>query len=398
MTITDIEQVITQAIDNINDELRDISLKIHDRPELPNHEFEAHALLTDYLEKKGFAVSRTVAGLKTAFLAEYANSSEGRRVGFCSEYDALPGIGHGCGHNLISITGLACAVAMKALLEQNLIQGKVVLFGTPAEEETEGKVVMVNKGEFQKRVDYALMLHPYPYDVNYCNMLALDIAIIEFFGKASHAGMKPWDGINALDAMMESWNRIAMLRQQTLTSNRIHGIILDGGKSPNVIPDYVSGKFVARALKYDQLVELKEKLENCFQAAADATGCKVKITWDKNGEVKDVFMNDTLTDTYIRYMEQENVKFLPREDEEKILTGSTDFGNVTAVLPATHPHFGIGVDVPIHSIDFKNAARTETAHNHAICASRCLAKTAAKVFVTDELYEQMVTDFKKGKQ
>ncbi|KAI9492005.1 hypothetical protein BDB00DRAFT_465354 [Zychaea mexicana] len=395
---THIEHVVAQAIDEINDELRDISLKIHDDPETSNEEFHAHALLTGYLEKKGFTVTRSVAGLDTAFLAEYSNSSQGRRLGFCSEYDALPGVGHGCGHNLIAISGVASAVAIKALLERKLIQGKVVLFGTPAEETTEGKVVLVKNGEFQKRVDFALMLHPYPYDVNYCNMLALDGATVEFFGKATHAGMKPWDGINALDAFMQAWNNVSMLRQQTLTSNRIHGIILEGGKSANVIPDYVSGKFIARSLKYEQLVELKQKLENCFQSAANATGCKLKITWDPNGAVKDVFMNDTLTDIYREYMEKENVEFLPRSEEEKILTGSTDFGNVTRILPATHPHFGIGIDAPIHSVDFMKAARTEKAHVNTIRAARCVAKAAAKVLVDDALYEQMLSDFKKGKK
>ncbi|KAI8137776.1 hypothetical protein BJV82DRAFT_674406 [Fennellomyces sp. T-0311] len=393
-----IEHTITAAIQDIHADLRAISLKVHDDPELANHEFNAHAVLTDYLEEKGFTVERTAAGLATAFVAEFSNSSKGRRVGFCSEYDALPGVGHGCGHNLIAISGVACAMAIKALLEKNLIQGSVVLFGTPAEEHVEGKVIMVSKQVFQERVDYALMLHPYSFDINYCQMLAMDVAQVEFFGKAAHAGMAPWKGINALDAFMQGWNNVSMLRQQTLTSNRIHGIIEQGGKSPNVIPDYVSGRFAARAVKYNDLVVLKKKLENCFQSAAEATGCTYKISWSPHGSVTDVFMNDTLTTAYRTYMEKEGVQFEPRVEEEKKLSGSTDFGNVTYVLPATHPHFGIGIDAPIHSTAFAKAARTEKAHEHVIRAARCLAKAAAKVFVDDTLYAQMQADFKKGKQ
>ncbi|KAI9491851.1 hypothetical protein BDB00DRAFT_830887 [Zychaea mexicana] len=393
---SEVESVINNTIEGLNHELRQISLQIHDNPELGNREYKAHKLLTDYLDKQGFKVQCETAGLETAFIAEFSNGP-GRRVGFCAEYDALPGVGHACGHNLISISGVACAMATKTLLEKNLIQGTVVLFGTPAEESTSGKIDLVTHGEVQKRVDFAMMLHPFANDCLYALMLALDSVVVEYFGKASHAGMAPWNGINAVDALMQGWNNMAMLRQQTLTTNRLHGIILNGGKSANVIPDYASAKFYARSVTRNQLTELKAKLEHCFEAAAKATGCKMKVTWASKGVVEDVFTNDAMILEYKKYMEQEGIDFPSRAEEERTTTGSTDFGNISNVVPAIHPGFGIHTTASNHTKEFTEAAGTEEAHADAIRAARCLAKTAATVFLDDALYERAVADFKKGK-
>ncbi|CEI95746.1 hypothetical protein CU097_009653 [Rhizopus azygosporus] len=392
-----VQQSITETIKHLDKELRDISLKIHDDPELGNQEFHAHELLTDYLEKKGFKVTRNAVGLSTAFIAEFSNSKSGRRVGFCCEYDALPGIGHGCGHNLISIQGLACAISIKKLMEQDLVKGSVVLFGTPAEETTSDKLNFVKEGVVQDKVDFAMMLHPFAKDGLYPNMLALDSLDVEFFGKASHAGMAPWNGINALDALMQAFDNIGMLRQQTLPTNRIHGIITKGGDAANVIPAYASAKFYARSLTKNQLAELKPKIENCFKAAALATGCQIKLSWGPLGPIDDVFMNDTLTAVYKTYMEDEGVSYLPRTEEEKITSGSTDMGNFSYVVPSIHPAFGICTDASNHSKEFTAAARTEIAHKRTLTAAKCLSFTAADVLLKDELYDQVVKDFKKGK-
>ncbi|KAI9276685.1 hypothetical protein BDA99DRAFT_493879 [Phascolomyces articulosus] len=392
-----VDKVITETINGLDAELRDISLKIHDNPELGEHEYQASRLLTEYLETKGFRVTREAAGMPTAFIAEYSNSTEGRRVGFCSEFDALPGVGHACGHNLIAISGLACAIATKALLERNLIKGSVVLYGTPAEETTSGKIQFVQQNEIKSRVDFAMMLHPAPANGVFAPLLALDALKVEFFGKASHAGMKPWNGINALDAFMSGWNNISMLRQQTLTTNRIHGIVLDGGKSPNVIPDYAAGKFYCRALTHIQLEELKVKVENCFKAAAGATGCQVKLTWAPYGAIEDVFQNDSLAYCFIDYMKQVGVPFLPRSEEEKVVSGTTDFGNISNVVPAIHPGFYIGTEAANHTKEFEKQAGTMTAHHYTIRAAMCMSRTAATVFLDDALYERAIADFKEGK-
>ncbi|KAI8137775.1 hypothetical protein BJV82DRAFT_633981 [Fennellomyces sp. T-0311] len=392
-----VENVIVSTINGLDAELRRISLELHDDPELGDKEYKACRLLTNYLEGKGFKVTREAAGMPTAFIAEYSNSSTGRRLGFCSEYDALPGVGHACGHNLIAISGLACALATKALLDQNLITGTVVLYGTPAEESTSGKIKFVHEGEVTSRIDVAMMLHPSPMDGIWGKMLALDSLDVEFFGKASHAGMAPWNGINALDAFMQGWNNVSMLRQQTLTSNRIHGIIKHGGNSANVIPDYASGKFYCRAVTHKELEELKVKVENCFKAAAGATGCQLKLTWAPYGAVDDVFQNDSLGETYKTYMTEEGGKFLPRSVEESIVSGTTDFGNFSNVVPGLHPGFYIATTAANHTKEFEKAARTEEAHALTLRAARSLSKTAATVFLDDAFYAHVRADFDKGK-
>ncbi|KAJ2962902.1 hypothetical protein NQZ79_g1934 [Umbelopsis isabellina] len=397
MISSSIEQEVANTIQNLSGELRKISLKIHDNPELSYEEVKAYALLTDYLEQKGFIVTRHASGLNTGFFAEYSNGP-GRRIGFCSEYDALPGVGHACGHNLIAIAGLACAIATKNLLEKNHLQGTVVLFGTPAEERGSGKITMVNNKDVQSRVDYCMMLHPMPLDGIYAPMLALDSVKVEYFGKPSHAAAAPFNGRNAVDALMQAYNNIAMVRQQTLPTNRVHGIVTDGGNAPNIIPDYAAGFFYARSVKREQLYALKDQIDNCFKAAAIATETDVKIQWGQEGIVEDVFQNTTLADNYVELMTQEGVKFHSREWEEQQATGSTDFGNISYAVPGLHPGFKIVTDGPNHSHEFTLAARTEDSHWRTLRAAKCLTITAARIATDDLLFEKVLEDFAKGKQ
>ncbi|KAG0747728.1 hypothetical protein G6F60_005892 [Rhizopus arrhizus] len=381
----DLKKSIEGTIEQHNQELRTISLEIHDHPELGNKEFNASKVLTDYLEQHGFQVTRGVIGLDTAFIAEYSNGQPGRRIGFCSEYDALPNIGHGCGHNLIAIQGVACALAVKRLLEQKLISGSVTLFGTPAEESTCSKIKFVKEGEIQRRVDFCMMLHPNPKDSVFMKSLSLDQVDIEFFGKASHAGMAPWNGINALDALMQGFDNVGMLRQQTLPTNRIHGIIKKGGNSANVIPDYASAQFFVRATTRNQLQDLKTKLENCFKAAALATGCQIKISWSAQGQIDG---------KYIEYM---NAKGVEIEDDLDV-SASTDMGNISYVVPSLHPVYSIGTDAYNHTAEFTLAARTTEAHQKAMVAAVCLSMTAVDASLDATFFQQALDSFKRGKQ
>ncbi|CAO3597019.1 unnamed protein product [Absidia cylindrospora] len=386
MFSNDIKDTITQTIKDLDSSLRALSLK----------EFHAYQLLTEYLKNQGFNIVYEAAGMKTAFIAEFSNGP-GRRVGFCSEYDALPGVGHGCGHNLIAISGVACAMATKRLLEQNKIQGTVVLFGTPAEETTSGKITLVHSGDVKERVDVAMMLHPFAEDGLYPGYLALDTIQVEFHGKQSHAGMAPWNGVNAVDAVMQGFDNIAMLRQQTLPSNRMHGIITHGGQAANVIPAYASAKLYARSLTKDQLTELKTKMENCFKAAAKATGCTVNMSWAESGPTDDVFMNTSLAEYYKALMEEQGVKYRPRAEEEQIVGGSTDMGNFSYAVPSIHPAFGIYTTATNHTREFAQAAGTAKAHQATLRAATCLSITAAHVYLSDAFYQSVLADFKKGK-
>lgn len=392
-----IKQVIDNTINEHDKILREISLKIHDNPELGNKEYKAFKLLSDYLESEGFTVKRGVVGLETAFTAEYTNGKPGRRIGFCSEYDALPGIGHACGHNLIAITGVACALAVKKLLQENLISGSVTLFGTPAEESSSGKTQFVQTGMLQEMVDFAMMLHPSPASGVYAKCLALDSVTVEYFGRQSHAGASPWDGINAVDALMQGFDNIAMMRQQTLTSNRVHGIITNGGESPNVIPNYASARFFTRAVTSKQLKELKVQVEKCFKASALAAGCEVKITWAPWGQIDDVFTNEVFADLWIKHMKDLGFKFFSRQEEESIVSGSTDMGNFTNAVPGIHAGYDVGTTAPNHTVEFTKAARSQEGHERSLKAARCLALTAADVFEDDDLFDKAVAYFKKGK-
>ncbi|KAI8071954.1 hypothetical protein BDF21DRAFT_366297 [Thamnidium elegans] len=397
MASKEIKQVIDDTINSYSDKLRAISLDIHDHPEPGNKEYRAFNLLTDFLEKEGFTVSRGVVGLETAFTAEYSNGKAGRRVGFCSEYDALPGVGHACGHNLIAISGVACALAIKQLLQDGLLSGSVALFGTPAEETSNAKLVFVKAGEIQRLADFAMMLHPGPVSGCFVNYLAMDSVLIEYFGRQSHAGASPWDGINAVDALMQGFDNVGMMRQQTLSTNRVHGIIKSGGQSPNVIPNYASAYFYGRSVTRAQLNQLKIQLENCFKAAALASGCKMKLNWTPFGQLDDVFTNEEFALNWIEHMKAEGVSFYTRQEEESVTSGSTDMGNVTYALPGIHAGYSIGTNASNHTVEFARVAGTLEAHEKTLQASRCLALTAADVFEDDDLFNRAVAYFKKGK-
>ncbi|GAB5588540.1 hypothetical protein Unana1_03440 [Umbelopsis nana] len=392
---SELEQFIYNTIDGASDELRSISLELHRHPELGMHEYHSHDLLTEFLERKGFKVTRHAYGMETAFTAEFSNGP-GRRVGLCSEYDGLKGLGQGCGHNLIAISGVGAALAIKAAMESGKVKGKVILYGTPAEEITIGKVVMCNLEVFKKNVDVCMMIHPSAINTVYHRMLAVDHVNVEFFGKPSHAAAAPWNGINALDAIAQTWNNVSMLRQQILPTDRIHGIITDGGKAANIIPDYAAATFFVRSLKITQLNELKPRVEKCFEAAAVATGCEVKITWKEVGVTMDVLVNSVMGDRYTQYMEKAGISFLPRSEQEQLSGGSTDAGNISYQVPLVHPGFGIHTTASNHTHEFTAAAKTKAAHEDTLRATKAMTMTLVDILQSQSLLDAAVKEFKKN--
>ncbi|KAI8060483.1 hypothetical protein BC940DRAFT_350550 [Gongronella butleri] len=388
------DEVIKKAIDAVDAELREVSIDIHSHPELGLKEHRAHDLLSGYMEKKGFQVSRGAFGMDTAFSATYTNGP-GRRVGVCSEYDCLPEIGHACGHNLIAICGVATALGLKALLEQGKAQGTVILYGTPAEELLYGKIKMIKENVFQEQVDCCVMAHPAPGDGQYVHLIASDHAKVEFRGKPSHAAAAPFHGVNALDAMVQAMNSVGLMRQQLLGTDRVAGIITHGGSAVNVIPDYTAGDFECRTYLYKDMKRVKDKLEACFEGAAKATGCSVKIEWSSMGASKDMIHNEVLADTYAYYMEQFGIKFAPRLLQETIATGSSDMGNVSYVVPSIHPVYNIHTTASNHTREFTAAAETEPAHQSTILAAKGLALSASKVLLDDNYYQAMKLNFEQ---
>ncbi|KAF9281046.1 hypothetical protein BGZ88_011845 [Linnemannia elongata] len=390
------------AIEGVSSELRAISLKLHEDPELSYEEHRAHALLTDYLEKKGFEVKRKAYGLDTAFVARAGNSDK-VTIGICSEYDALPstdsptGAFQACGHNLIAISGVATAIGLKTVIEQFGLEGQVKLFGTPAEETTGGKIVMLDRGAF-KGVDVCMMLHGANADVVYPAFLALDTVEVEFFGKASHASASPWEGINALDAAVQSYTNIAMMRQQMHPSQRVHGIIKDGGKAANIIPDYTKSVYTVRAPKFVEVEVLKKRVEKIFKGAATSTGCTVKLTWGV--PYKDIITNDPLARKFEHYMNNQGVKYGSKQEQMSKLSGSTDMGNLTYALPGIHPMFNIlnliGEDdktMGLHTNAFAHAAAQPIAHVATLRASKSLALTGLECIVDSVFLKAVKQDF-----
>ncbi|CAG8557867.1 24957_t:CDS:2 [Dentiscutata erythropus] len=359
-----------KAIEEISEELHDISIKIHENPELAYEEREAHNLLVKYLQEKGFKVTPHAFGLETAFVAEFqSKAGKGRVVSFNSEYDALPDIGHACGHNLIAISGVAAAIGFKAVLEKFDIKGTVKLFGTPAEEKGSGKIDLINAGAYD------------------------GIAEVEYFGKAAHAS-----GINALDAIVLAYNNIGLLRQQIQSTDRIHGIITNGGKSANVIPDYTSGTFFIRGKSIEDLKALHPRVHKCFEAAADATGATVKITWSK--EVYDLNINEPLASRYEYYLSKKyGITCPPKEVQASFSTGSSDQGNVTYLVPGFHPLYDIRTSIPTvnHQREFTAECKSKSAHEETIKCTSCMTLVGLDFLLDDEFAKQVKDTFNKSK-
>ncbi|KAG0242645.1 hypothetical protein BGW41_003748 [Actinomortierella wolfii] len=398
-----------EAIDNASEALRRISLEIHSNPELGWKEHYAHKILTDFLEEQGFKVTRGACGLETAFVAEYEspeaakpeNAHKVKAVGYCSEYDALPGIGHGCGHNLIAICGVAAALGTKAALEKLHLPGRVRLIGTPAEETTGGKIELLKRGAFDG-LDSSMMLHASASDSMYTHMLGVGRLDVEYFGKPAHASSWPEEGINALDAMIAAYNGIALLRQQTLTTNRLHCIITKGGVAANIIPEYASGTVMYRALKNDDLAKLHDQVVEILQAAAETTGCRVKI--HKEMEYAPLNNNEVLAERYVHHMESYGVKFQPRSVQEARPSGSTDMGNISYAMPAIHPFFNIlnldseiNYDFASHSEAFAQQAKTPVAHQSAIRSAKGLALTGLDVLLQPGFADEVKKEFERTK-
>ncbi|KAJ3241796.1 hypothetical protein HDU81_010440 [Chytriomyces hyalinus] len=381
-----------QFLASENDSLRALSLEIHGNPELSGAEHRASVLLADHLANHGFSVSRNVCGMETAFLAEWEseNAPDGVvTVAFLSEYDALPGIGHACGHNLIAISGVAAALSLKNHILSNNLHARIKLFGTPAEETWGGKINFINAGAF-KGVDVAMMVHPGNVNVTWAKYLALSQVLVSYHGKSAHAASNPWDGTNALDASVQAYNAMSMLRQQMLPSTRIHAVIKKGGEAANVIPDFTSTEFMMRTEKLATLHDLIPKMDAIFQAAADATGCTFSVSKDPIFE--DVVINPALAERFEAYAREGGCTFSTKEVQMAKSYGSTDMGNVTHVVPGIHPVFDIECTAgDIHTNEFREGACSEAAHKATIRAAKCLALTAVD-FITDPEFRKRVVD------
>jgi amidohydrolase len=384
--MTKVDKLKQRVIDEVEarrDELIRTSDTIHANPELAFEEFESAALLTSILEQDGFTVQRGVAGLETAFVASYTNQ-EGDRpvVALLAEYDALAGLGHACGHNIIGTSSVGAALALRPML--NEIPGTIQVVGTPAEEGGAGKVIMVGAGVFDG-VDVAMMVHPSTRTMTRRDALACYDLTMEFFGQAAHAAGSPDKGINALDACILTYNNISALRQQLTDDVRIHGIITHGGAAPNIIPDYTAADFLVRAAEKDDALVVLDKVEDCARAGALAAGAEVKLT--RGNE----YYANMVPSTVLADLFDANLAALGREvqlPEPCGRMGSTDMGNVSHIVPALHPYVAIAPEeVAGHSPQFRAAAASPEGHAGLLDAAKALAMTAVDLFSNPELVD-----------
>jgi len=367
------------------DTLVSVSREIHAHPELAFEEHVAHDLLTRVLETEGLAVERHAAGLETAFVARAGRS--GPTVAVICEYDALPGIGHACGHNVIAAAGLGAGLAAAALADE--LGGRVLVLGTPAEEGGGGKLALIDAGLLDG-VDAAMMVHPADADLRSITSLAVDQLRVSYEGRASHAAAAPEQGRNALDAAVLGYVNVAALRQHLGPRERVHGIITDGGERPNIVPAHSAMHWYARAASLTELDVLGERLWACLQAGADATGCRMTGEWvgPRYAEMAD---DPALLDAFAA-----NVAGLgralrePRPGDEVV--GSTDMGNVSQVVPSIHPMLAVAPPgVSIHTPEFTRHAGGPAGDRAVLDGARAMAATVADVWLDPGLRARLRT-------
>lgn len=389
MSLDSLRKDVVSAVESMRGALLELSHAIHAEPELSLHEFKAAARLSAEVEKHELPVSREAFGLKTAYVSEFGKS-EGPTIAILSEYDALPGIGHACGHNIIATIGFGAAMAL-AKLGGNL-PGKVRYLGTPAEEAHGGKELMARFGAF-KGTDAAMMVHP--SNMNLMTMPCIAVADVEavFHGKAAHASAMPHRGVNALDAVVTAYSAIAQLRQHIRNTERIHGIITDGGMAPNIVPERAACRFFIRAADVHDLAKLKKRVLACFEAGALATGCRLELNWS-GSDYLDLKTNWPMAEVFERQAKSLGRDFFPMDDIPPGFAGSTDMGNVSHRVPSIHPMLSAApADVIIHNPEFAHWAGSELGDEAVVDGAKALALTALEVMAEPHLLSRVRSDF-----
>ncbi|KAI1095548.1 hypothetical protein F5B19DRAFT_308080 [Rostrohypoxylon terebratum] len=402
--IESLRSVVNSTIDGADQDLRTgINRALHEHPETAYEEVFAHATITKFLEDRGFNVKRSTYGLATSFETEIG--SAGRLVVICAEYDALPQIGHSCGHNLIATSSIAASLGAAAALKQSGIPGRLRLLGTPAEEGGGGKAKLIDAGAFND-VSAAIMAHPMPIDQlskdsnGWSGLAAMKLIAshkfqTEFRGKTAHAANEPWNGVNALDAAVAAYSNIGLLRQQIKPDERIHAVIEVGGTVPNVIPDYTRMNWNVRSPNIADADKLLSRVKATIEAAATATGCE--LNYITAPTYVNLIANKSLCSKYVEDMSVIGEKILLWR--EKPFTASTDMGNVSQIVPSFHGAFGVPTapGIAIHNPRFAAAASTDEAHEVCLKCAKGMAMLAIRVLLDDEFASSAKRDFEQDK-
>ena len=383
------KQTILDYIENNKRHYIEMSHQIHQRPELGNEEIFASRTLIEHLKKEGFDIETDLAGHATGFIARYESTKPGPTIGFLAEYDALPGLGHACGHNIIGTASTLAGVALSKVIDQ--IGGTVIVLGCPAEEggvNGSAKASYVKEGIIDE-LDVALMVHPGNETYKTINTLAVDVLDIKFYGKSTYASENADEARNALDAMISYFNGVAQLRQHIKKSERVHGVILDGGKAANIIPDYTHARFYTRATTRKALDQLTERVGQIAKGAALQTGCDYEFGPIQNG-VNEFIKTPKLDDLFAKYaieMEEEVI-------DDDFGYGSTDTGNVSHIVPTIHPHIKIGSrNLVGHTHRFREAAASTHGDQALLRGSKIIALMGLDLIINEQLFEEIVEQF-----
>ena len=380
------KQEILDYIENKKYDYVEISHRIHERPELGNEEIFASRTLIDQLRANDFEIETDIARHATGFIATYQSEKEGPTIGYLAEYDALPGLGHACGHNIIGTASVLAGIALKQVIDH--VGGKVVVLGCPAEEGGENgsaKASYVKAGVIDD-IDIALMIHPGNETYPTINTLAVDVLDIKFYGKSAHASENADEALNALDAMISYFNGVAQLRQHIKKSHRVHGVILDGGKAANIIPDYTHARFYTRATTRKELDILTERVNQIARGAAIQTGCDYEFGPIQNG-VNEFIKTPKLDELFEKYAIEvgEEVSY------DDFGFGSTDTGNVSHIVPTIHPHVKIGSrNLVGHTHRFREAAASVHGDQALIRGAKIIALMGLELIENKKLFDEIV--------
>lgn len=391
MIFAELKESIIKHSEEILAEAWELALSLFNNPETAYKEHFACKSLSGFLSGSGFEIESNLAGLPTAFQARYAGEGPGPRLAFLAEMDALPEMGHACGHHLIGASSAAAAVVLKKSLVR--FTGSVEVIGTPAEEGGGGKVVLSRAGVF-KGLDAAIIVHPDKRTEIFKRSLGVVELRLTFQGRAAHASVAPETGINALDAVVETFNAVSLMRQQLPDKTRVHGIITDGGTAPNIIPEKASATFLARGLTVEQTMELAERVKACAEGAALATGTSLQAELSEDHMYAPYVPNRPLGKAF-----REVFIELGLEDEggpEDEAMGSTDVGNAGLDVPVVHPLLAVpGVEQGVHTPEFAKAASSEAAKTMLGQAVKAMALVGARVLLDADFRESIKKDHQR---
>ncbi len=383
--------VVRAEIERLTPALLDLSHSIHAHPELNFEEHHAHEALTGVLDDNGIDVVRGAYDMPTAFDAR-VGAADGPTVAVLCEYDALPEIGHACGHNIIGSAGLGAGIAVAKVAEA--LGGRVAILGTPAEEGGGGKEFMIRRGAFDD-IDLAMMVHPADRDLRTMHTIAVQQLHVTYDGKAAHAAAAPHQGRNALDAAVLGYNAVAALRQHIRPDERIHGIFTEAGVKPNIVPSRAAAEWYVRSGKLSSLETLKERVHRCLQGGADASGCEMHSQW-VDPPFYDMVDNHPLLDVYVKNAMDVGRHPMP-EAEGAMVVGSTDMGNVSYAIPSIHPMIKAAPDgTAIHTAEFEVFAGGEEGDRAVVDGALSMALTMVDCLASADTREEIRAAFTPG--